>query len=185
MGGKICFSLGGVVLCALRGAAERGVASGDEADEEAGIDGEGGRALACVEHSEASAGSGTDVEEASAPGEADADSVDRHCDGGQYGADRSRDAGILIVDDGEHGEGRKLINLLAVRVPGFGGQGSEPFGGPVCGVVGIWHGVRPSKYHLPLCLAWCVVGAELAGAIPWLPIIAGFVQLPFFVFHHG
>ena len=120
----------------LAGEAERAVAAGDEALDEVGGDGEGGRALAGVEDAEAAAGAGADVEEAAAALEALGDGVDGAGDVGELGADGGGDGGVLVVDEAEHVEGGELVEVFAGGVAGFGEERAEGRG--VCWVVG-WH----------------------------------------------
>ena len=103
-GGEVLGAELGGVLGVLAGEAERAVAAGDEALDEVGGDGEGGRALRGVEDAEAAAGSGADVEEATAAVEALGDGVDGAGDVGELGTDGGGDGGVLVVDEAEHVE---------------------------------------------------------------------------------
>jgi hypothetical protein len=109
----------------LGGGAQGGVTAGDEALEEGGRDGKGGRTLSRVEHAEATAGSRSDVEEAATLGEAICDGIDRLGDGGQFGGDGRSNSGVLAVDEGEHVERGELVDVFGCRVSGFGDQGCE------------------------------------------------------------
>jgi len=100
----------------LRRDTERRVAAGDEALHESGRNGEGWRTLGCVEYAEASAGSGADVEEASALRKAGGNFVNREGDAGQLGCDRGCDGRILLVDNGEHLERREVIDVFGIRI---------------------------------------------------------------------
>src|ERR1035437_3297342 len=96
--------------------AKGGVATGDQALKERGRDGEGWRTLGGVEDAETAAGSGTNVEEATALGEAFGDGVDCGGDCGQFGRDRRSDGRVLVIDNGEHLQGGELIDVFRLRV---------------------------------------------------------------------
>ena len=122
---EVARALGGGVFGLFAGAAEGGVSAGDDALDEGGRDGEGGRALAGVEDAEAAAGAGADVEEAAAGEEAGGDGVYDDGDYGELRTDGRGDGGVFVVDDGEQVEGVEGVDLFGVGVAGFGGEAGE------------------------------------------------------------
>ena len=127
VGGEVGGALIGGVFRLFRGFAQGGVAAGDEADEEAGRDREGGRALASVEDAEAAAGAGADIEQPATPGETLGDGVDGLGDGGQGGADGGGDGGVFVVDGLKYVERGELVDVGGAGVRGFGGEVGEVF----------------------------------------------------------
>ena len=123
----------GGVFGAFAGAAERGVAAGDDGVEEAGWDGEGGGALAGVEDGKAAAGSGADEEKTAAATEAVGDGVHGCGDLWKLGADGGGDGRVFVVDDLEHVESGELVDVRGSGVRGLGSKGGE---------VGLGSGVR-------------------------------------------
>ncbi len=115
----------GRVFGVLAGVAEGGVSAGDDALNECGRDGEGGRALGGVEYAEAAAGAGSHVEEAASLLEAGGDGVDGFGDVGEFGGYGGGDCGVFFVDDAEHVEGGELVDVLGGGVAGFGGERGE------------------------------------------------------------
>src|ERR1700760_3273623 len=109
----------------LAGEAKGAVAAGDEALHKLRRDGEGWRDLAGVEHAEAAAGAGTDVEEAAVALEPFGNGVDGEGDVGEFRTDGSSDLRVLVVDDAEHVEGGELVEVLAGWVAGFGEEQAE------------------------------------------------------------
>ncbi len=150
---EIGCALFGGVFGGLAGFAEGGVTAGDEALNQGGRDGEGGGALGGVEDSEAAAGSGTDVEEAAPLLEAGGDGVHRFGDAGQLGSYSGGYLCVLLVDDAEHLQGRKLVDVLGGGVAGFGGKGGEvhviSMMGDAGGVGQLRPGVPSMRYPLP------------------------------------
>ena len=126
---EVCGALLGGVFGGFAGGAEGGVSPGDDALEEGGWDGEGGRALGGVEDAEAAAGSGSDVEEAATLGEAGGDGVDCGDDVGQLSGYCGGDLGVLIVDELEHLCGREAVDVFGCRIARFGGEIGEGLGG--------------------------------------------------------
>ncbi len=115
----------GRVFGGFAGGSERGVAAGDDGVKEIGRDGKGGRALAGIEDSETSAGSGADVEQAAAAAEAIGDGV--HCRGNarKFGANGGSDGRVCVVDDHEHLERGDLVDVCRAGIEGLGGEIGE------------------------------------------------------------
>ena len=84
----------------------------DNALHEGARHGERRRALGGVQNAQAAAGPGADVEEASAPGEARGDSVDRSGDVGQFGRNGGSDAAVLLVDHPQHVQRGEGVDML-------------------------------------------------------------------------
>ena len=118
-GGEVGCALLGDVFSGFAGFAEGFVAAGHEALDECGRDGEGGWALGGVEDAEAAAGSGSDVEEAAALLEACGDCIDGFGDVGEFGGYGGGDLCVFFVDDAEHVECGKLIDVLGCGVAGL------------------------------------------------------------------
>ncbi len=100
-----------IVFDVFDGAAEGGIAAGDEADDHGGIGAEGGRAFGSVEYAQAAGGSGSDVEEAATFGEGLGDEADGLGDGGGLLGDGGDEGGIFTVHKGDgviDGEGVEL-----------------------------------------------------------------------------
>ena len=114
----------GGILGVFAGGAQSRVTAGHQGLHERGRDGEGGRALGGVEHAETTAGAGADVKEAATLDEAGGDLVHRRGDGGELGGDRRSDGRVLLVDDGEHFQGGKLVDMFGTRVARFSCEGT-------------------------------------------------------------
>lgn len=124
-GGEVGGTLFEGVFGVFAGESQGAVATSDEALHEVGGDGEGRWALAGVEDAEASAGAGTDVEEATTELEAGGDGIDGLCDVRELCLDGSGDLGVFGVDDGEEVEGGELVEVLGGRVAGLCQQVGE------------------------------------------------------------
>src|ERR1700678_1276277 len=96
--------------------AKRRISAGDESLYQRWRNREGGWALGCIEHAKATAGPRANVEESSAEGEAGSDGVDGAGNVGQFSGDGRGDARVLLIDEGEHLERRKLVEMRGPRV---------------------------------------------------------------------
>jgi hypothetical protein len=93
--------------------------------EEGRGDGEGWRALAGVEDTEAAAGACSGVEEAATFVESLCDGVDCFRNLGEDQGYGRGDLGVLLVDEAEHVESRELVDVFGAGVVGFGGKGCQ------------------------------------------------------------
>ena len=124
-GDKVAFALLGQIFGLFGGVAQGSVATCDQTLDQGGWNGEGGWALGGIEHAEAAAGTGADVEEAAALGDAIGDGVDGAGDGGQLRLHCRGDRRVLPMDESEHLQGGELIDVGGARVASFGGEGRE------------------------------------------------------------
>ena len=120
--GQVARAHGGIVFAGFGGAAQRGLASGDDALHHFGRRVEGGRALGGVQHAQPAAGPRADVEEAAALLEHRRNGIHRSRDSGDFAAHGIRHLAVFGVDDAQHLFGGQRVDPRRCRVGLFGGQ---------------------------------------------------------------
>ncbi len=111
-----------VVFAGFGGGGERLRASGHDVLHGARIGVERGRNFGGVESADAAAGSGADVDEASALAEPGDDDVDGARDLRQGAADRRGDGGIFLIDEAHDFERRHAVEISSGGKVLFGGE---------------------------------------------------------------
>src|ERR1019366_1255022 len=124
-GEEIADADGGVVFGGFRGAGKGSFPARDDALDEIGRNVESGRAFSGIEHAEAAAGAGADVEEPAAAVEGRYDGIRGAGDLRDFRGDSIGDLAVLIADDPEHGGGIELIDAGRGRVGLFCEQLAE------------------------------------------------------------
>ncbi len=114
----------GVVFADFGGGGEGFGASGDD-EVRSRIGVEGGRALDGVEGGDAAAGSGADVDEASAAAESGGDLIDGAGDLGQGAGYGGGDGGVFGVDQVRDFEGGFAVEIVGGLVGLFGAEAAE------------------------------------------------------------
>ena len=123
---------GGVVFAGFGGVGEGLGASGHDELHGARVGVESGRDFGGVEGAEAAAGSGADVDEASAVADAGGDDVDGAGDLRQGAADGGGDGGVFVVHQAGDFEGGFVVEIVRRRCDLLGEQDAE-IGSVACG----------------------------------------------------